>query len=124
VDNHDNGHDQGQNVHEVVGGLEDERVGDLNCPRVAVCLYACTAIDLLLAHQSAQRYRGLCTYRREVAEAHVCALLCLRFGGVRVSLGEVAVRKRPTTKQGKTARVPVERMYRASVYGKERLGSE
>jgi hypothetical protein len=78
VNNHDDGHDQGQNVHEVVGGLEDERVGDLNCPRVAVCLYACTAIDLLLAHQSAQRYRGLCTYRREVAEAHVCVLLCLR----------------------------------------------
>lgn len=38
--NHNHRHDQGQNVHEVVGGLEDERIRQLNRPRVACRLYA------------------------------------------------------------------------------------
>lgn len=59
MDNHDHRHYQGQNMHEVVRGLEDERVGDLNGPRVAVCLDARAAVDLLLAHEGAQRDRGL-----------------------------------------------------------------
>jgi hypothetical protein len=53
VNDHDHRHDQGQNVHEVVRSLEDERVCDLNRPRVAVCLDAGAAIDLLVAHESA-----------------------------------------------------------------------
>jgi hypothetical protein len=74
MNNHDYRHYQGQNMHEVVRGLEDERVGDLNGPRVTVCLDPGAAIDLLPAHQRAQWYRRLCAYRREVAEAHVCGL--------------------------------------------------
>lgn len=57
-------------MHEVVGSLEDERVGDLNRARVALCLDARAAVDVLVAHQRAQRNRSLCAYRREVAEAH------------------------------------------------------
>lgn len=59
MNDHDDGHDHGQNVHEVVGGLEDERVGNLNRPRVALCRYAGATVDVLLAHQRAQRYRCL-----------------------------------------------------------------
>jgi hypothetical protein len=75
MDNHDHRHYQGQNMHEVVRGLEDERVGDLNRPRVTVCLYPGAAIDLLPADQRAQRNCSLCAYRREVTETHVCGLL-------------------------------------------------
>lgn len=57
-------------MHEVVRSLENERVGDLNRPRVALCLYARAAVDVLVADERAQGYRGLCAYRREVAEAH------------------------------------------------------
>jgi hypothetical protein len=59
--NHDHRHYQGQDMHEVVRRLEDERVCNLNRPRVALCLYPGAAIDLLLAHQRAQRYRRLGT---------------------------------------------------------------
>jgi hypothetical protein len=83
VDDHDHRHDQGQNVHEVVRSLEDECVCDLNGPRVAVCLDAGAAIDLLVAHEGAERYRGLGAYRREVAEAHRggCARFAALLGG-------------------------------------------
>jgi hypothetical protein len=101
VDDHDHRHDQGQNVHEVVRSLEDECVCDLNGPRVAVCLDAGAAIDLLVAHEGAERYRGLGAYRREVAEAHrggcarFAALLGGRAGVARVCMAE----RRPTTRR-------------------------
>jgi hypothetical protein len=55
VDNHDDCHYEGQNVHEVVGGLEDNGVRQLNCPRVAVCLDARRALiyGVLGAYKSA-----------------------------------------------------------------------
>ena len=70
VEDHDNGHDEGQNVHEVVCDLKDERVCDLNGACIALGLYAGAAIDLLVAYERAQRYRRLCAYCREVAKAH------------------------------------------------------
>jgi hypothetical protein len=75
MDDHDHCHYQGQDMHEVVRRLEDERVCDLNRSRVTVCLYAGATVDLLLAHQRAQWYRRLCAYRRKVAETHLCGLL-------------------------------------------------
>jgi hypothetical protein len=71
MDNHDYCHDHGQYVHKVVRYLEDEGVCDLNCPRIAARLYAGAATNVLLAHESAEWYRCLHTYCREVAEAHV-----------------------------------------------------
>ena len=70
VEDHDNGHDEGQNVHKVVRNLEDERVRDLNGACIALGLYAGAAIDLLVAYERAQRYRRLCAYCGEVAKAH------------------------------------------------------
>jgi len=70
VENHDDCHDQGQDVHEVVCGLEYERVCNFNRSRIALCLNAGAAIDFLVANEGAQRYRCLCAYCGEVAEAH------------------------------------------------------
>lgn len=56
---HNHCHYQGQNVHEVVRCLEDERVGDLNRSCIALCLYAGAAVDFLVAHEGAQWYRRL-----------------------------------------------------------------
>jgi hypothetical protein len=70
VEDHDDGHDEGQNVHEVVRDLEDKRVCDLNGACIALGLYASAAIDLLVADERAQRYRRLCAYCGEVAKAH------------------------------------------------------
>jgi len=71
---HDDGHDQGHDVDKVIGDLEDEGIRKFNCAGVAPCLYADTLVDLLVAHEGAQRYRRLFAYRLEVAEAHVCWL--------------------------------------------------
>lgn len=68
--NHDNGHNQGQYMHKVVCRLEDERVCDLNRPRVALGLDAHAIRHVLVAHEGAQWYRSLCAYRLKVAEAH------------------------------------------------------
>lgn len=73
MNDHDHSHDQGQNVHEVVGGLEDERVRQLKRTRIALGLNAAAAADVLVAHQSTQRYRHLGAYRGEIAEAHLVA---------------------------------------------------
>ena len=51
--NHDDGHYHGQNMHEVVRRLEDERIRDLNRPRITLCLYAHAIVDRLVAHESA-----------------------------------------------------------------------
>jgi hypothetical protein len=67
---HDHCHYQGQNMHEVVCRLEDERICDLNCSCIALCLNASAAIDFLVADKSAQWYRRLFAYRCEVAETH------------------------------------------------------
>jgi len=53
VNDHDHRHDHGQNVHKVVCHGEDERVCDLNCPRIALGLDARAAVDLLLADERA-----------------------------------------------------------------------
>ena len=72
VDDHDDRHYQGQNVHEVVGALEDDGVCQLNRPRVALRLYARAAVDGRDGpNEGTQRYRRLFAYRREVAEAHL-----------------------------------------------------
>lgn len=39
--NHDRGHAEGKNMHKVGGGLEDDGVGQLHAPGIAVCLNAC-----------------------------------------------------------------------------------
>jgi hypothetical protein len=53
VNDHNHRHDEGEDVHEVVGGLEDEGVGNLNRPRVTGGWNARAAVDLLLAHKGA-----------------------------------------------------------------------
>ena len=70
MDDHDDGHDEGEDVHEVVGGLEDERVGQHERARVALGLDAAVTADFLVANQGTQRYRHLLAYRGEVAETH------------------------------------------------------
>jgi hypothetical protein len=71
VYDHDNRHDESQDVHKVVGGFEDERVGDFNRARIAPCRDAGASIDILVTNKCAERYRRLCAYRLEVTEAHV-----------------------------------------------------
>jgi hypothetical protein len=56
---HDHRHYQGQDVHEVICGLEDKSIGDFNRSCIALCLYAGAVIDLLMAYESTQRYRCL-----------------------------------------------------------------
>lgn len=56
---HDHCHYQGQNVHEVVRRLEDERVRDLNRSCIALRLDSSAAIDFLVSNEGAQRYRRL-----------------------------------------------------------------
>lgn len=51
--NHDDGHDQCQNVHKVVGRLKDECVGDLDRPGIALRLYAHAVANVLVAHRGA-----------------------------------------------------------------------
>ena len=46
--NHDYCHDQGEDVHEIVGRLEYEGICDLNRPRIAFRLYANAIIDVLM----------------------------------------------------------------------------
>ena len=70
MNDHDHGHDEREDVHEVVGGLEDERVRQHQRARVALGLDATAAGDVLVADQGTQRYRRLCAYRCEVAETH------------------------------------------------------
>lgn len=70
VNDHNHRHDEGEDVHEVVGGLEDERVGQHKRARVALGLDAAVTADVLVADQGAQWYRHLLAYRGEVAEAH------------------------------------------------------
>lgn len=48
---HDHCHYQGQNVHEVVRRLEDQRVCDLNGTRIAFSWNACAAIDFLMPYK-------------------------------------------------------------------------
>jgi hypothetical protein len=86
MDDHDDGHDHGQDVHEVVRRLEDERIRNLDCPRIALCLYAHAIVDRLVAHQSAQWNRCLFAHILEVAEAHLGGLR-LRCTGLRRARG-------------------------------------
>jgi len=53
VDNHDNGHYHGQDVHKVVRRLENEGIRNLNGARIALCLDAHTIVDRLVAHKRA-----------------------------------------------------------------------
>ena len=45
MENHDSGHAEGENVHKVGGGLEDNGVGQLHAPGIAVRLNARPAGD-------------------------------------------------------------------------------
>jgi hypothetical protein len=71
VYDHNNCHDESQDVHEVVGGFKYERVGDFNRARVALRRDAGTTVDVLVANECTQRYRCLRTYRLEITKAHV-----------------------------------------------------
>lgn len=53
MDNHDDCHDHGQDVHKVVGRLEDEGIRNLDRPRIALGLDADAIIDILVTHKSA-----------------------------------------------------------------------
>jgi len=53
MDNHHHRHNQGRNVHEVVGRLEYKRVGNLNGARIAFRLDARAIIDVLVADEGA-----------------------------------------------------------------------
>jgi hypothetical protein len=70
MDDHDHCHYQGQNVHEVVRHLENERVCKLNRSCIALGLDSSAAIDFLVPNEGAQRYRGLRAKCCEVAETH------------------------------------------------------
>ena len=45
MEDHDGGHAQGEDMHEVRGGFEDDRVGQLNTAGIAGRLDACLARD-------------------------------------------------------------------------------
>ena len=45
VDDHDSGHGQGEDMHEIGGRFEDDGVCELDAPCVAFCLQACRARD-------------------------------------------------------------------------------
>jgi hypothetical protein len=77
---HDHCHDQSQDMHKVVRRLEDEGIRNLNRSRIAQGLYAHAIVDVLVAHDGAERYRRLFAYRLEVAKGHV-----------RLVVGEVGV---------------------------------
>ncbi len=51
MDNHDDCHYHGQDMHEIVRGLEDERVRNLNRPRIAPRLNAHAIVDRLVTHK-------------------------------------------------------------------------
>lgn len=70
MDDHDDGHAHGEDVHKVVCDLEDERVADLDGARVADGRDAGAAIDVLVADEGAQGERGRAANVLEVAEAH------------------------------------------------------
>jgi len=53
MDNHDDRHNHGQDVHEVVRGLENEGIRDFNGARIALCLDAHAIVDRLVAHKRA-----------------------------------------------------------------------
>lgn len=59
MEDHDNSHDERQNVHKVIRRLKDECVRNLDRACIALCLNAGAAINLLLAYERAQRYRRL-----------------------------------------------------------------
>lgn len=56
MDDHDDRHDQSQDVHEVVGHLENERVCDFNRAGKAPRLDAHAIVDSLVAHDGAHGY--------------------------------------------------------------------
>jgi len=53
MNNHDDGHDHGQDVHKVVRRLENEGIRNLNGARIALCLDAHAVVDRLVAHKRA-----------------------------------------------------------------------
>lgn len=53
VDDHDNRHDEGENVHEVVGGLEDKRVRQHQRARITLSLDATATTNVLVADEGA-----------------------------------------------------------------------
>lgn len=55
VDNHNDSHEQGADVGDAISALEDDRVGDLDGPRVAGWLYALGSVDTIAADHCAQR---------------------------------------------------------------------
>lgn len=71
VYNHDHSHYQGQNVHEVICRLKDERVRNLDGPRVTLRLDPDAIVDCLVSDKSTQWYCGLFAYRLEVSKAHL-----------------------------------------------------
>jgi hypothetical protein len=65
MQDHNDRHDQGDNVHEGRRALEDNRVGQLDIPRIAIGLRAPTDAD-----GSAQRYSRALTYPVKGTETH------------------------------------------------------
>jgi hypothetical protein len=53
MDDHNDCHYHGQDVHEVVRRLEDEGIRNFNRPRIALCLDAHAIVDILVTHKSA-----------------------------------------------------------------------
>jgi hypothetical protein len=53
MDNHDDCHYHGQDVHEIVRRLENEGIRNLNRARIALGLDAHAVVDVLMAHKGA-----------------------------------------------------------------------
>lgn len=72
MDDHDDRHDEGYDVREPSGSLEDDRVGQLNRSRVAYCLYAVLSSESVgWPDQRAQGQCRLLAQRVEIAKAHL-----------------------------------------------------
>ena len=73
MDNHNGGHGQGEDMHEIGGRFEDDGVCELDAPCVAFCLEARRACDGRFgADERAEWEWALGAYHVEVAEGHCC----------------------------------------------------
>jgi hypothetical protein len=71
MQNHNDRHQQRNNMHEAGRTLEDNRVGELDIPRIAIGLDAMAPLNRRdLPHLGAERNRCLLANRVEVAETH------------------------------------------------------
>lgn len=71
MQHHDDSHPQGEHVHKVRSSLEDDGIGELDAPSVAIWLDTSIAVDAIAgAHQRTERKSVLLTYRGEVSKAH------------------------------------------------------